>query len=155
MLETDPSCWVWSLIRMWMSPALKDLDEFGSLEWSLCSIFHPTGRKWQRREEDFAPSSGNALFQKHNLPAKRYMFSNRRTAMHYKHAEVPELMAFPHAASLKHLWGRTGTSFCAPSILGWFATTCHGGEVVERVLSTAAVISEVNEICFKGQLSGH
>lgn len=155
MLEIDPSCWVWSLIRMWMSPALKDLDGFCSLEWCLCSIFHPIGRKWQRREEDFAPSSGNALFQKHNLPAKRYIFSKRVTALHCKHAEVPDLVAFPHAASLKPLWGRTETSFCAPSTLGWFATKSQGGEAVEQVLSTAAVINEVNEICFKGQLSSH
>lgn len=133
---------------MRMSSAPKDLNGFCSLEWSLCSIFHPVGRKWQRREEDFAPSSGNALFQKRNLPAKRYMFSNRGTAPHYKCAEVADMVAFPHAASLKHLWGGTGTHFCAPSSLGWFATKSQGGEAMVQVLSTAAVISEVNKICW-------
>lgn len=134
-----------------MSPALKDLDGFCSLEWSLCSIFHPIQRKWERREEDFAPSSGNALFQKWNVPAKRRMFPD--TALHYKCAEVPDPVAFPHPASLKHLWGRTGTSVCAPSSLGLFATQSQGEEAVEQVLSTAAIISEGDKICFKGQLS--
>lgn len=74
---------------------------FARLEGSFCSVFHPIGRKWQRRDEDFAPSSGNALFQKRNLPPERSTFSTRGTALHYKCAEVSELVAFPCASSLK------------------------------------------------------
>lgn len=78
-----------------MSPALKDLDGLCYLGWSLYSITYPTGRKGQRRGEILPLPAGNALFQKYNFPAKRYVFSKRRTALHYKFAEVLDLVAFP------------------------------------------------------------
>lgn len=153
MLEIDASCWVWSLTSMWMSPALKDLDGLCYLGWSLYSITYPTGRKGQRRGEILPLPAGNALFQKYNFPAKRYVFSKRRTALLYKFAEVPDLVAFPWFFTKATSREVQGPVSVPSHTLGIFSRKSQGGKPGEQVVSVTVVVGETNQPCFKGRLN--